>query len=441
MTDPIRVENVSKAYRLGKAVQETMLRERVASFLRNPVSKEQDRGEILWALREVSFSIKEGEVVGIIGRNGAGKSTLLKVLSKITHPTSGRVKVAGRVASLLEVGTGFHEELTGRENIYLNGSILGMKRQEVEEKLDAIVAFAGVERFVDTPIKRYSSGMRLRLGFAVAAHLDPDVLIIDEVLAVGDAGFQKKCLRVMEDLRSGGRTVLFVSHNMAAVENLCSRGIWIDDGRIREDGRTRDIIQSYMATFAEAQQAGSDLHRIEVRRGSGEIRYTGVSFLTMDGKPQLITLSGDSISIRFNYHARNTITSPLYGFRLLTKMGTLVTDTSTWHHSLDIPEIVPGDGYIDLEIDFLNLLPGRYDFSLWITGLSQIVYDGVEHCAKLEVELANVYHSGRQLDARSGIVYFPQRWNLQGLHSEQVSLTKAPAEDEREKWSLRWTQR
>jgi homopolymeric O-antigen transport system ATP-binding protein len=426
MTAPIRVENVSKAYRLGKAAQETMLRERMATFLRNPFSSEQDRGEILWALREVSFSIKEGEVVGIIGRNGAGKSTLLKVLSKITHPTSGRVKVAGRVASLLEVGTGFHEELTGRENIYLNGSILGMKRREVEQKLDAIVTFAGVERFVDTPIKRYSSGMRLRLGFAVAAHLDPDVLIIDEVLAVGDAGFQKKCLRVMEDLRSGGRTVLFVSHNMAAVENLCSRGIWIDNGRIREDGRTRDIIQSYMATFAEAQQAGSDLRRIEVRRGSGEIRYTGIELLSPDGRPQPVTRSGEALTIRLYYHAEKPIPFASFGIRLTTDLGTLVTDTSTWHHGIDIPEVPAGDGHIDLEIDAVSLLQATYYLSLWITGVDSRIYDGLEYCTRLEVGLANIYNSTRIIDSRHGILYFPQRWKLGGLQTIKEEQSRVP---------------
>src|SRR6266851_1859136 len=393
MTAPIRVENVSKAYRLGKAAQETMLRERVASFLRNPFSKEQDRGEILWALREVSFSIKEGEVVGIIGRNGAGKSTLLKVLSKITHPTSGRVKVAGRVASLLEVGTGFHEELTGRENIYLNGSILGMKRQEVEE------------------------------------NLDPDVLIIDEVLAVGDAGFQKKCLRVMEDLRSGGRTVLFVSHNMAAVENLCSRGIWIDNGRIREDGRTRDIIQSYMATFAEAQQAGSDLHRIEVRRGSGEIRYTGIELLSPDGQPQPVTRSGEALTIRLFYHAEKTIPYASFGIRLTTDLGTLVTDTSTWHHGIDIPEVPPGDGHIDLEIDAVSLLQASYYLSLWITGVDSRIHDGLEYCTRLEIGLANIYNSTRVIDSRHGILYFPQRWKLGGLQTVKEEQSRVPLLD------------
>jgi homopolymeric O-antigen transport system ATP-binding protein len=420
MTASIQVENLSKKYLLGKKNQGTMLREQLVNFLKSPFTRDERSDEILWALRNISFSIKDGEVVGIIGRNGAGKSTLLKVLSKITYPTSGRVKVRGRVASLLEVGTGFHEELTGRENIYLNGSILGMKKREVEAKLEQIVDFAGVERFIETPIKRYSSGMRLRLGFAVAAHLDPDILIIDEVLAVGDAGFQKKCLSLMEDLRRGGRTVLFVSHNMAAVENLCSRGIWIDAGQVREDGPAQKIINSYMSTFASSQQASSDLDDTRSRAGSGEIRYTGIEFLGLDGQPQLLTRSGDGLRIRFHYRANKPIPYPSFGFRLSTEMGTLVTDTSTWHHCLDFAELAAGEGYLDLEIDSLNLLPGRFYFSLWITGPGNIIYDAVEHCACLEVELANVYRSGRSIDGRFGIVYFPQKWNLQGLHCDRL---------------------
>ncbi len=381
MSDSIRVENVSKEYRLGKANQETMLRERLSGLL-NPFAKDTRVEEILLALKDVSFSTKEGEVVGIIGRNGAGKSTLLKILSKITYPTSGSVKVAGRVASLLEVGTGFHEELTGRENIYLNGSILGMKKREVESKLDAIVSFAGVERFIDTPIKRYSSGMRLRLGFAVAAHLEPDVLIIDEVLAVGDAG---------------------------------TRAIWIDEGQIRDDGETRTIIQAYMSTFAEAHQADKDLSRIEMRRGSGEIKYTGIEFLSPDGQPQPVTRSGDALTLRFHYHASEAIPTASFGFRLTTDMGTLLTDTSTWHHGIDISEVMPGDGYLDLEIHALNLLPSIYHLSLWITAADGKVYDGIEHCARLEVGASNIYRSSRTIDSRYGIVYFPQRWKLDGL--------------------------
>src|SRR5689334_12523720 len=215
MSNAIVVEKISKKYELGALQRDTMLRERLISLLRSPFKDRSNTENTLWALRDVSFNIGEGEVVGIIGRNGAGKSTLLKVLSKITYPTSGRIKINGRVASLLEVGTGFHPELTGRENIFLNGAILGMSRMEIRKKFDEIVEFAEVERFLDTPVKRYSSGMYVRLAFAVAAHLEPEILVVDEVLAVGDAQFQKKCLGKMKDVsKNDGRTVLFVSHNM-----------------------------------------------------------------------------------------------------------------------------------------------------------------------------------------------------------------------------------
>lgn len=285
MAHAIVVEELSKRFILGKFA-ENMLREKLMSLMKRPFRSRLHRdSDVLWALKEVSFNVNVGEIVGIIGRNGAGKSTLLRVLSRITYPTSGKIKVNGRVASLLEVGTGFHEELTGRENIYLNGSILGMTRKEITANLDAIIAFADVERFIDTPIKRYSTGMRLRLGFAVAAHLNSDVLIVDEVLAVGDVGFQKKCLESMGDLRNRGRTVLFVSHNMAAVENLCPRAIWIDGGRVRDDGDAKEIIPAYMATFAGAKSGGYDFRDVENRFGNGDIRYTGIELLDFDRKP------------------------------------------------------------------------------------------------------------------------------------------------------------
>jgi lipopolysaccharide transport system ATP-binding protein len=413
MTESITVEGVSKKFELGALQKETMLRHRLVSGLRQALRRERSRPETLWALKDVSFRVREGEVVGIIGRNGAGKSTLLKVLSRIMAPTSGRISVRGRVAALLEVGTGFHEELTGRENIFLNGSILGMKRRDVVAKLDQIVAFAGVERFLDTPIKRYSSGMRLRLGFAVAAHLDPDVLIIDEVLAVGDAGFQKKCLNAMEGLRSSGRTVLFVSHNMAAVENLCSRGIWIDAGSVREDGPAQQVIRSYMGTFADAQQATVELDKAQ-RRGSGEIRYTGLEFVDANGEPLAVVRSGDRVIVRMHYHARTPIDFPSFGFRLSTELGTLVTETSTWHHGIDIPHIPAGEGHIDLDISALNLIPARYLFSLGLTGSGSHPYDILDHCARLDIESANIYSAGRTFDSRWGIVFFPQSWHLNG---------------------------
>jgi lipopolysaccharide transport system ATP-binding protein len=413
MSQAIAVEKLSKKFILGVLQRDTMLRERLISLLRAPFRR-RTPPNILWALRDVSFRVEAGEVVGIIGRNGAGKSTLLKVLSKITYPTSGKVQVLGRVASLLEVGTGFHEELTGRENIYLNGSILGMKHEEVAAKLDSIVNFAGVAQFLDTPIKRYSTGMRLRLGFAVAAHLDPDVLVVDEVLAVGDAGFQRKCLNAMEGLRTGGRTVLFVSHNMAAVENLCTRCLWIDSGQVRMDGSPREVIEAYMNTFGNARETMADLRSVQNRRGTGEIRYTGMEYISSSGEPVTVVRSGDAFTIRFHYHSEKPIVFPSFGLRMYTEMGALVTDTSTWHHAIEIPVVPPGDGYLDLQIEFLNLLPARYYFSLWITegGASNPVYDNVEHCAQLDVELSNIYSSGRLLDSRSGIVYFPQRWQI-----------------------------
>jgi lipopolysaccharide transport system ATP-binding protein len=360
--------------------------------------------------------VKEGEVVGIIGRNGAGKSTLLKILSKITYPTLGQVAVHGHVASLLEVGTGFHEELTGRENIYLNGSILGMTRRQVEERMDAIIAFADVEKFIDTPIKRYSSGMRLRLGFAVAAHLDPDVLMVDEVLAVGDVGFQRKCLKAIDDLRGSGRTVLFVSHNMAAVENLCSRAVWIDAGRVRQDGNVKEVIGNYMSSFTRAQERAGDLRHIERNGGSGEIRYTGIEFLDVTRKPVRVVRSGDKLVVRLHYHAaRHMRNLVVFGFRIFTELGTLVTDVSTGCTGTDISNLVPGEGYVDVEIDFLNLMPSRYSLSLWLHNDGGIVYDVLEHCAMVDVEVSNYFGSGKGIDSRNGIIFLPFRWNLDGL--------------------------
>lgn len=415
MTQSITVEHLSKCFELGAAPLETQLRDQLMNLLRSPFRRRRPK-DILWALRDVSFTVEEGEVVGIIGRNGAGKSTLLKILSKITYPTSGRVRARGRVASLLEVGTGFHEELTGRENVYLNGSILGMKKREVDLKFDEIVSFSGIERFIDTPIKRYSSGMRMRLGFAVAAHLEPDVLIVDEVLAVGDAVFQKKCISAMQDLRGGGRTVLFVSHNMAAVENLCTRGIWIANGQVKLDGPTHGVIEAYMGSFSSTEGASSDLAAVDGRRGSGEIRFTRVEFLSTSGGTQNITRSGKSVVIRLHFHAKEPIERPSFGFRMYGDLGTLVTDTSTWLHGLDIPLVPAGDGYIDLEIDSLNLLPARYYLSIGVeSAMGQRIFDLIEHAVYLDVEEAPIYGSSRRIDSRFGLVYFPQRWRLDGI--------------------------
>ena len=412
MTQCIDIQSLSKSYQIGRLRHDFSLREQLMEFAKDPLGRSRDKNEEIWALRDISFQAKEGEVIGIIGRNGAGKSTLLKILSRITYPTSGEVKVRGRIAALLEVGTGFHDELTGRENVYLNGSILGMKKREVERHFDAIVDFSGVEQFIDTPIKRYSSGMRLRLGFAVAAHLDPDVLVVDEVLAVGDAGFQKKCIKAMDGMRSSGRTVFFVSHNLAAVENLCSRGIWIDAGKIRMDGGAKEVIASYMGSFVGEQVSRSDLPMTSNRLGSGEVRYTRIEYLSPDGTPCAVTRSGDALVLRFHYHAEQLIRSPSFGFRLFTGLGTLITETNHILNGIHIPKVGPGDGHIDLEIASLNLIPGQYHLSLWITGQEgNPVYDG-DVRASLEIEASDVYRSGRMLDSRFGLVYFPQRWTV-----------------------------
>ena len=266
----IQVENLSKLYRIGaKEQSEDSLGASMAKFLKSPISNfrkyrslyrfddvlqnpEQEAENVLWALRDLSFDLKQGEVLGIIGRNGAGKSTLLKILSRITPPTVGTVKVRGKVSSLLEVGTGFHPELTGRENVYLNGTILGMTKRDVKSKFDEIVDFSGVEKFLDTPVKRYSSGMRVRLAFAVAAHLEPEIMIVDEVLAVGDQRFQKKCLSKMEDIGGEGRTVLFVSHKMPAVTRMCSRIIWLHHGEMVRDGLPHDVAAEYLTVGADS---------------------------------------------------------------------------------------------------------------------------------------------------------------------------------------------
>jgi lipopolysaccharide transport system ATP-binding protein len=434
MKPAITVEKLAKRYTIGGADQGTNLRESLVRLITLGFIRSNSQEQTIWALRDVSFSIEQGETVGLIGRNGAGKSTLLKILSQITYPTSGSTKVNGRVAALLEVGTGFHQELTGRENIFMNGSILGMTKKEVERKFEQIVEFSGVRKFLDTPIKRYSSGMRLRLGFAVAAHLDPDILIVDEVLAVGDAAFQKKCLNAMATLRQGARTVLFVSHNLAAVENLCSRCIWIDGGEIRMDGESRRVIEAYMGSMGANDTLASDLDSVENRRGNGKIRYRRIEFLSPDGTPQKVIRAGDPVVIRFHYFASEPILEPSFGFRMYSEMGTFITESSTWHHSIAVPLLEPGAGYLDLEIDCLNLMSAKYLLSLWLTdNTGELLYDNVEHGAILEVEKANIYQSGRDLDSRSGLVFFPQRWDLSGTRTHGA---QSPADAARVRESL-----
>ena len=308
----IAIEHVGKAYRLGVADERpATLVHATAALLRAPFRKwrrlrrlntfatERESDDILWALRDVSFDIEQGEVVGIVGRNGAGKSTLLKILSRITEPTEGRITLRGRVSSLLEVGTGFHPELTGRENVYMNGTILGMRKKEIDRKFEEIVEFSGVERFLDTPVKRYSSGMKVRLAFSVAAHLEPEVLIIDEVLAVGDAEFQKKCLGKMQDVAGHGRTVLFVSHNMGAIQALCPRAIALRSGQVVDDDLTPSVIARYLRSMMEVVNGFSSDN--PERRQSGPVTIASARVFDHQGQPSTTITAGRSISIEVDY--------------------------------------------------------------------------------------------------------------------------------------------
>lgn len=321
----IEVEGLSKHYRLG-VFGYGSLQQDVASFwarLRGrpdpnaPLdAPERQRGREFWALRDVSFSVEEGEVLGVIGGNGAGKSTLLKILARITAPTRGRVRLRGRVASMLEVGTGFHPELTGRENIFLNGAILGMSREEISRKFDEIVDFSGVEAFIDTPVKRYSSGMYVRLAFAVAAHLEPEILLVDEVLAVGDAAFQKKCLGKMESIREGGRTILFVSHNLFTIQRISRNVLWIDSGGVRKLGEAGDVLASYRSSTLAFSQSLSDIHHALAKLPADPaIRIEGVD-IRQGGNSSQHVVNGLPVEIVVDYH----VLQPEEGLRLFISL-------------------------------------------------------------------------------------------------------------------------
>ena len=412
----IRVEGIGKRYRIGAREHQNAHRAwhewmtTPFDYLRTAL-REPSPDEILWALKDVSFEVKQGEVVGVIGRNGSGKSTLLKILSRITEPTEGYADIYGRVGSLLEVGTGFHPDLTGRENIYLSGTILGMKKVEIDRKFDEIVAFAEIEKFIDTPVKRFSSGMYVRLAFAVAAHLEPEILLVDEVLAVGDAAFQKKCLGKMGDVAKEGRTVLFVSHNMLAIENICPRSIWINNGNIREDGRTRSILHDYLSSSVK-QNGGLDLRDAERFRGTGEIKYIQAEFLDTQKRPVDVVRSGDSIVLRLHYDAKTVVAHPHFIVGISNELGIMVTQMATFLIGYQLPVLQPGVGYIDLEISFLNLMPGRYYASLNIQDEKLTnYYDDIGNCIVLDMQPSDFYQSGQGIEERYGIIFLPCKWS------------------------------
>ncbi len=412
MTIAITVDRVGKEFRLGQSRSGGMLREAIVHLFQSTYKKtEAPATQSFWALKDLSFELQAGEVLGIVGRNGAGKSTTLKILSRITRPSTGSVRIRGRVASLLEVGTGFHEELTGRENIYLSGCILGMAKKRIDAKLDEIVAFAEIDRFLDTPIKRYSSGMRMRLGFAVAASLESDILIVDEVLAVGDGEFQRKCLQTMSDLHSSGRTVLFVSHNVAAVLSLCSRAIWLESGRLKMDGAPGEVVRAYQSTFASAEGAASELRDITERTGSGDIRFTRIEYLNTDRTTPASVSCGDTFVIRLHFEARREIVQPIFGIEMETSLGIMAAHVHTYNSGFDIPLLPGGPGYIDVQVDDINLLPGRYTLSLYAANLGYQFHDVLPQCAALDVQSSNRYGLMRGL-VKNPLVIFDCHWAL-----------------------------
>jgi lipopolysaccharide transport system ATP-binding protein len=368
--------------------------------------------EHIWALDDVSFEVKQGEVLGIIGRNGAGKSTLLKILSRITKPTRGRVELYGRVGSLLEVGTGFHPELTGRENIYLNGAILGMSRQEIERKFDEIVDFSEIERFLDTPVKFYSNGMYVRLAFAVAAHLEPEILLVDEVLAVGDTAFQSKCLGKMGDVSKQGRTVFFVSHNMSAVEKLCSKAFLIRRGNIVSEGDTDNVIATYLRTASNLSDslAYTINKRVFDVVGKEDIRFTDISLLS-EAKERLENIfTGDNIAIRIFYKANKEFLSPAFVVSIFSNLGDELIRLSTMPISGYHIDHLGRKGYIDLLIRSLPLTAGNYYMNIgfvregieWILRQNEAVF--------FNVTPKDVYGSGLALDRSRGMIVVEHEW-------------------------------
>jgi lipopolysaccharide transport system ATP-binding protein len=421
----ISVKNLSKSYLVGHNAAEseryTALRDVVARNTRNMVRKTKDmlqgrsivqgdEVEEFWALKEVSFEIKQGDRVGIIGRNGAGKSTLLKILSRITEPTTGRIRITGRVASLLEVGTGFHPELSGRENIFLNGAILGMARSEIQRKFDEIVDFAEVEKFLDTPVKRYSSGMYVRLAFAVAAYLEPEILIVDEVLAVGDAQFQKKCLGKMGEASGEGRTVLFVSHNMASVQQLCDYGMVLNDGKVDFYGGIEPAINYYLKD-AKGNLPVTSLEHRKDRQGSQWLKFTQVGIFDTKGNQILHVMTGEDIVIKLHYESKREMrnVSIFVSFNVRNSQGYLLTNLNSFDSTNNLFDIY-SKGYFQCFWKKFNLRSDRYECNLFCRINGEIV-DWMQSAFIINVEDGDFYNTGRLISRDGGDVLVSNEWS------------------------------
>lgn len=422
----IQVEKLGKRYQIGQRRGRQNLREGLSEAItgaarRLPFANRASspgrttHSEHIWALQDVSFTVQKGEALGIIGRNGAGKSTLLKILSRITRPTTGHARIRGRVGSLLEVGTGFHPELTGRENTFLSGAVLGMKRHEITAKFDEIVAFAEIERFLDTPVKYYSSGMYMRLAFSVAAHLEPEILIVDEVLAVGDASFQKKCLGRMSHSASAGRTVLFVSHDLGAIQTLCQRALLLEQGKIIDSGPARQVVINYLSMADSLTQM--DIATRTDRRGQGDFQFQSLDILDAYNSPRDFVVTGEEVRFRLRIttpERRTILPAPLdISILIRDHRGNLITTLSTFFTG-DSPHRLPEIEEIICTVPHFPLLDGQYRIDLWCA-TSETTQDWLEDCASLRVEPGNYF--GDTADLRlpkseyHGAFLMPQIWH------------------------------
>jgi lipopolysaccharide transport system ATP-binding protein len=411
----IRVNGLGKKYTIGsfqgryKSLRDSLMQTFTEQLRRIGQKHQNQADETIWALKDVCFDIDYGEVVGIIGRNGAGKSTLLKLLARITEPSEGEIRLRGRVGSLLEVGTGFHPELTGRENIILNGAVLGMSRIEIQRKFDEIVDFAEIDKFIDTPAKHYSSGMYMRLAFAVAAHLEPEILLVDEVLAVGDAAFQKKCLGKMGDVAKQGRTVIFVSHNMAAVQNLCTRGIILNKGMKVSDSDIQTAIKTYMGSLSENIQT-LNLETRKDRNGSQSLRFTHVNIVDRQGNPLEIVLSGEDVLFRFFYNAdfEKQSTNVNIAFNVFNPQGVLITHLN----SKDVGKMelnVAKQGYFECRWHRMNLRSGIYTCNLFCE-VNGVIVDWIQSAFQFHVEDGDYYQTGSMALRSAGEVLVDYDW-------------------------------
>jgi len=422
----ISVRNLGKKYRLGATLSPDTLRDHIMHAfdrIRKRNKPERKLSGDFWALEDVSFDVMQGEVMGVIGPNGAGKSTLLKILTGITEPTKGEVRIKGRVASLLEVGTGFHLELSGRENIFMNGAILGMTQREIKAKFDEIVDFAGVEKFLDTPVKRYSSGMRVRLGFAVAAHLEPEILLVDEVLAVGDVVFQDRCLGKMNEVAHSGRTVLFVSHNMGAIGRLCRRSLVLDSGCKVFDGETSAAIRRYLS--GESEDDGSSA-LIAMQRPNFETtepyRITYVELFGRDGLPLKLIATGDYVCLRIHFTLATGLQQPSIGLRFFSGERYVLARIITYACGFRMPGIEAGNWYIDCVIERFPFCKGEIiiDIDLVRDGREQLHL--VENALRIQVQGGDFYGSGIHFSQshKHGYYVLQHEWRMPAAAQKEL---------------------